>query len=296
MNLLKTSKLLFLPAAAMLTLPAYAQDAVTVARKPVSRAVMPGPAPAGQFRSNAWFLISPSQVHGPGATSCADGCYYEPADLLSIYAINSIANADGGSGITVGIVDAYYNPQTEADLKAFNAEFGLPGCTIASGCLTIVNQTGCVIGSTGCTNPGHGAYAWAPETDLDVQTVHSLAPKAKILLVVCDSASDANLYAGVQIAYANADVVSNSYGGAEDAAAESIFSASTVPLLFSAGIRAQRSSIPAPAPTWFAWAVPVFFPIQLAAALFGPTRVRGGWYRGRAALRPPAAAAVAVSR
>lgn len=241
-----------MPAATLLAQSTYAQATAS--------AVMPGPATPGTMRSHAWMLnvpfTSPALSHGPGAANCLSGCYYDPADVNSIYAIASIAHGNGGAGVTVGIVDAYYNPQTQADLNAEIAAWGLAACpssttpptalvpaTIATGCtLTIVDQTGCVIGSGSCTLPAPGLNAsWAAETDLDVQIVHSIAPNAKIILVACNNNSYLNLGAGDVIAETYANVVTNSFGGGESsgqaAALDPIFglTTTTVPVLFSAG-------------------------------------------------------------
>src|SRR5271155_2198470 len=109
MNLLKTSRLLILPVmAAALAQATYGQAASAFA-------LVPGPAAPGTMRSHAWMLSAPLAVHGTGAGSCTGGCYYFPADISQIYEVAFIANGNGGSGMTVGIVDAYYNPQTLAD-------------------------------------------------------------------------------------------------------------------------------------------------------------------------------------
>lgn len=238
MKFTKTSKLLILSVVATVFGQAmYAQNTV--------QALMPGPAASGTYRSHAWIaiVVDPSAVvHGPG-NSCgvASGniCYYKASDLQTAYAIGSIAHSNGGAGMTVGIVDAYYNSQTEADFASSNTFHGLPSCTIASGCLTIVSQTGTTC-PTGCTaNPatttGRG---WAGETNLDLAAVHSIAPNAKILLVTGNSPSFSDLGTGVLYAQANADVVTNSYGsneGAGESSFDTFYSGSSVPILFSSG-------------------------------------------------------------
>ena len=67
--------------------------------------------------------------------------------------------------------------------------------------------------------------------------VYSIAPNAKILLVIANSNLNADLYQAVQCAKANADVVSDSWGGGEFSGETSFdpdFS-SQVPILFSSG-------------------------------------------------------------
>jgi subtilase family serine protease len=236
MNISKISKLLLAAASALLSGQSiYAQS--------VGVAVMPGPTASGFARSHAWMVMStdgssPAVMHGPGqpSSSCIPSvgpCYYFPSDIVSAYAINSIANGNGGAGMTVAIVDAYYNSQTESDLGTYSSNFGLPTCTISNGCLSIVNQNGGTDLSGVNFNLG-----WAQETDLDVQTVHAIAPKAKILLIACNSNSFTDLGTGVLYAQAHANVVTNSYGANEFAGETSLdtyYSSSTVPILFSSG-------------------------------------------------------------
>ncbi|HTB11717.1 MAG TPA: S53 family peptidase [Bryobacteraceae bacterium] len=209
-------------------------------------AVMPTPIGPGMARSFAWvaWTANPNgTVRAPGQTcgSAQNVCYYLPSDITTAYATGSIASANGGAGITVAIVDAFYNSQTEADLLTYTSGTGLPTCSVASGCLTIVNQTGasCTPTPTVCSTAStFDAEGWALETDLDVQAVHAIAPNAHILLVTATNDSNVNLYAAVQYAYAHADVVTDSWGGNEqagDASEEGFFSPSTVPILFSAG-------------------------------------------------------------
>ncbi len=211
-----------------------------------SIAVVPGPVAEGVMRPHLRIsaIADPGAVlHGPGATNCdgvTNACYYLGPDLIKAYGVNLITNGNGGAGMTIAIVDAFYNSQTEADLGTFisamHSVFGitLPACTIANGCLTIVNQTG----GTNMSGVGFN-QGWAQETDLDIQTVHAIAPNAKILLVACNSASASDLFAGVVYARAHANVVSNSYGGNEFAGQASLdaiyFAGSPVPLLFSSG-------------------------------------------------------------
>jgi subtilase family serine protease len=187
----------------------------------------------GEARPFVWMIVSPDAKHGPGATSCPSNnpCYYFPADITRAYATTYIANGNGGAGRTIGIVDAFHSPNVEADLHSFSVQFSLPDCTVASGCLTIVNQVG---------GPPRAAYnaGWNVETNLDVQWAHAMAPNARILLVEGDTNSFANLGAAVTYARLNADVVSNSYGANEfagESTLDGFYSGSPVPILFSSG-------------------------------------------------------------
>lgn len=131
-----------------------------------------------------------------------------PADIQGAY---KLAGLSAGSR-TVAIVDAYGYPNAERDLGIYRAHFGLAACTRATGCLTVVNQTG---GSTlPRTNVG-----WDQEQALDLDAVSAACPSCKILLVQAKTASFANLGTAVNTAAVHAGVVaiSNSYGGGDAA-------------------------------------------------------------------------------
>lgn len=127
---------------------------------------------------------------------------FGPADLRSAYKLP----AKGGTG-TVAIVDAYGYPTAEKDLAAYRKQYGLPACTVKSGCLRVVNQQG-------RTSPlPEGDPGWGVETALDLQMASAACPSCKLLLVQGDDASLEALGAAVDTAVKlGATVVSNSYG------------------------------------------------------------------------------------
>jgi subtilase family serine protease len=143
---------------------------------------------------------------GPAATIGPAGGL-TPSDLATAYAFNSTAT---GTGQTVAIVDAYNDPNINADLQTFDTQYGLLTCSTSNGCLRVVNQTG------GATPPANDTTGWSVEESLDVETVHSVCQNCKILLVEASSSSNANLEAGVNEAVTlKASEISNSYGGPE---------------------------------------------------------------------------------
>jgi subtilase family serine protease len=98
---------------------------------------------------------------------------YTPADLKVAY--NFPTNLDG-SGQTIVIVDAFGYPEVQADLNTFDAMFGLPNTKI---------QIVCQGGVCPVFNPNDpDQVGWSSEIAEDVQTVHSLAPGAHIVLFV----------------------------------------------------------------------------------------------------------------
>src|SRR6266567_4587977 len=126
---------------------------------------------------------------------------FTPLQLQKAYGINVFQNK--GQGMTVAVVDAFGNPNVQADLNKYSATFGLPTTTVT----TVFPQ-----GQPATINEG-----WALETNLDVQMIHAIAPRAKIVVDAAVSPTLANLMGAVQDAYVNqgATVVSMSFGGAE---------------------------------------------------------------------------------
>ena len=131
---------------------------------------------------------------------------YGPADLQAAYATPS---AGAGAGRTIAIVDAYDNPNAEADLAAYRSAYGLSECSTANGCFHKVDQNG------GTAYPAANK-GWSTEISLDLQMVSAVCPNCNILLVEASSNSFANLGIAVNRAVAlGAVAVSNSYGGSE---------------------------------------------------------------------------------
>src|SRR2546421_10099380 len=76
-----------------------------------------------------------------GATPLATSVYtsgFRPADLQKVYGLTSTSTA------TVAIVDAFDNPNVEADLNVYRNRFGPSPCTsnTPNPCFTKVNQSG----------------------------------------------------------------------------------------------------------------------------------------------------------
>ena len=128
-----------------------------------------------------------------------------PARIRRAYGFSAIANQ--GAGQTIGIVDAFDDPNIAPDFTHFNSTFGLAPCTTSNGCFKKVYASG----SKPATNAG-----WALEIALDVEWAHVIAPKAKIVLVEASSNSLLALLHAVDVAVQQgASVVSMSWGGDE---------------------------------------------------------------------------------
>jgi subtilase family serine protease len=191
-----------------------------------SKPVCPGPAAFGTVRCHSHVV---TDIKGnPHATGGPSG--YGPAQFQTAY---SLPSSTAGTGQTIGIVDAYDDPNIESDLGVYSTQYGLPPCTTANGCFRKVDQTG------GTSYPRKDA-GWALEISLDVEIAHALCPNCKILLVEAKTNSFANLIAAEDYAKAHADVVSNSWGGGEfsgetTSTYDGHFNVTGKPITFSSG-------------------------------------------------------------
>jgi subtilase family serine protease len=121
------------------------------------------------------------------------------------------AAATNGANQTIAIVDAYDDPNAEADLQVYRAQFGLPVCSSGNGCFMKVNQNG-MAGSYPFPNTG-----WAQEISLDLDMASAICPNCEIVLVEANDNNGSNLYAAEDTAATTcgATVISNSWDGPE---------------------------------------------------------------------------------
>ncbi|WP_371670499.1 peptidase S8 [Streptomyces sp. NBC_00289] len=179
----------------------------------------------------------------PRAADATTPSGYGPTDLQSAYGLTSAAAANG-AGETIAIVDAYNDPNAEADLAKYRSYYGLTACTTANGCFKKVSQTG---STTSLPTSDSG---WSEEISLDLDMASAVCPKCDILLVEATSASMANLGKSVNEAVTlGAKYVSNSYGGSESSSDtsydSSYFNHPGVAITVSAGDSAYGAEYPA---------------------------------------------------
>jgi hypothetical protein len=142
-----------------------------------------------------------------GPDAAPTGVGFGPASLQSAYKLPS---STAGSGQTVAVVDAMDDPNAASDLATYRSDWGLPAC--GTGCFSKVNQNG----AASPLPAASGTSGWATEESLDIDMVSAICPLCHIILVEANSATTANLGAGVNSAVSlGADFVSNSYGGSE---------------------------------------------------------------------------------
>ena len=135
-------------------------------------------------------------------------CGYDSAELQQAYGLNPLYQQGlNGKGQTIVIVDAFGSDTILADANLFSSLNGLPQLTSSN--FQIVGTTTCGTDKADCLGGN-----WNTETTLDVEWAHSIAPGAKIVLVVGADASFANLdaanLAAVEGHFGN--VISNSFG------------------------------------------------------------------------------------
>src|ERR1019366_7589210 len=130
---------------------------------------------------------------------------FTPAQVRHAYGFDQVTNQ--GAGQTIGIVDAYDDPNAESDLGVFSAQFGLPACTSSNGCFRKIYSNG--------KKPVANAN-WAVEIALDGEWAHAIAPKGTILLIETPTHSLSDLVNGAVVAVKNgASAVSMSWTAGE---------------------------------------------------------------------------------
>jgi hypothetical protein len=154
-----------------------------------------------------------------GVTAQVTPSGYGPSDLQLAY---DLPSASAGSGATVAVVDAYDDPNAEADLATYRAQYGLPACTTANGCFEKVNQEG-QQGNYPPTPPA--GDDWTTEESLDIDMISAICPNCHILLVEADNDTDiTNLGAAEDEAVTlGAQYVSNSWGASPEPSGETSY-------------------------------------------------------------------------
>jgi subtilase family serine protease len=136
-----------------------------------------------------------------------DICGYRPPQLRTGYGLGmSVQSGNDGSGVTIGIVDAYESPTLLSDATNYTQRNDPSHVLTSSQFSDIPPAT--VQNADLCDGSG-----WYAEQSLDVESSHSMAPGADILFVGARDCFDNNLIAAEQSAIdGGAQVISNSFG------------------------------------------------------------------------------------
>ncbi|HEU0250423.1 MAG TPA: hypothetical protein VFR48_06845, partial [Solirubrobacteraceae bacterium] len=155
------------------------------------------------------------------ASECAidypSSCF-TPAQLRDAYFPGEAAEAPAGEPQTIALVDAYNDPDAEADLATYSSEFALPSCTSANGCFKQVGQSGGE-GASGLPFPktkaeletyakgtteqrlkAEEAEGWTLEISTDIEMAHAICRNCHVLLVAAKSPSYSDLEAAEETA------------------------------------------------------------------------------------------------
>jgi subtilase family serine protease len=186
-------------------------------------------------------------------------CGYAGAQLQGAYGVTGALNSgNDGSGITVGVVDAYASPTIVRDVEAYSTLHGLPA----------INGHFSQIVAPGTfnrpANKRQDPAGWSGEETLDIEAVHTMAPGADIVY-----AGSANNFQDMDAALNHlvdthrADIITNSYGWGGEALPKGyikpqndIFiqaAATGISLFFSSGDSADETGGVAgatPTPDW----------------------------------------------
>ncbi|EWM10546.1 peptidase S8 and S53, subtilisin, kexin, sedolisin, partial [Kutzneria sp. 744] len=172
----------------------------------------------GQCRS----LVVTASPGSRTPLSTADPAGYSPSELATAYSLP----ADSRSTNTIALIGAGIDGNLAADLATYRKTFGLPACTVESGCLKLLDYTG------GPQVPpqtsGQGAAVEedvATETALDVDMASAACPSCRLMYVSVpwqdaiddNDVSTGDFTAAVHTAIkAGANAVSISYGYTAD--------------------------------------------------------------------------------
>jgi subtilase family serine protease len=133
-------------------------------------------------------------LHNRGARRCKARIHVEqlearnllsftPKQIVHAYGFDQLYTKGlNGSGQTIALIDAYYDPTIAGDLVTFNSTYGLPKLDGLNGDGTFKQ-----VDLTGNKTQSPAGDDWTVETALDVEWAHAVAPKANILLVEAKS-------------------------------------------------------------------------------------------------------------
>jgi subtilase family serine protease len=173
--------------------------------EPAPPAAFQNPQPCSDYWGQKTDTKDASSLYAPyTAPQSYDICGYSPAQLRGAYGLaNSAAD---GTGVTIGIVDAYDSPTILADAQQYfqNNDHAHP--------LSSAQFIDSPPASTDLIRDCGGS-GWLTEQALDVESSHAMAPGATIHYFGAQDCNDSNLLAAENSAITSGvAVVSNSWG------------------------------------------------------------------------------------
>jgi len=149
---------------------------------------------------------TPDGTQLPDSPSAFAPCGYAGAQLQGAYGMtDAIASGNDGSGVTVGIIDAYASPTMKQDLETYSSLHGLPRPNLKE---VVAPGT-----YNRAVNKNHDPQGWAGEEALDLEAVHTMAPGANLVYIGApNNYRDMDAIMNKVVNHHLADIVSNSYG------------------------------------------------------------------------------------
>jgi subtilase family serine protease len=178
----------------------------------------------------------PTELQCYNAVPFKRRCFTPQATQASYNLGPVYANGHNGAGVTIAIVDSFGSDTIAHDLHVYDQAFNLApmcgeeGVTCAAGMPTFSQlhlqgtpPTNTIPGANTTHQEDHAF--WALEVSLDVETAHSIAPGANILLVTTPTAETLGVQGFPDMVKAEqyvvdhhlATVISQSFGSAEEA-------------------------------------------------------------------------------
>jgi subtilase family serine protease len=174
-------------------------------------------APAAFAASDAAPPVNINDVVHP--TKHPNNTLVGPYQFRQFYHLQNIDNL--GEGQTIALIGDHHNPLIEHDLVIFSQRFGLPVCTLKTGCLQQIASARASAEPSpvpGTKTPDYN------EESIDVEWAHAFAPAAHIMLVEAPSEGWPDLLLAVDAAVAHgATVVSLSLAEPERADHKQIY-------------------------------------------------------------------------
>jgi len=180
------------------------QSIATTDQEPAPPAGFRNPQPCSAYFGQKTDTADNSSLYAPYTSPLPyDICGYTPSQLRSAYGLTS---SNTGAGVTVAIVDAYDSPTLFKDTHHY---FALNDPSIPLSSSQFINdEPATVDDQTECSGSG-----WYPEQALDIESVHSMAPKADIVFVGAQDCFDNSLLSAVNTAITSgASAVTDSWG------------------------------------------------------------------------------------
>jgi subtilase family serine protease len=174
-------------------------------QEPPAPAGFRNPKPCASYWGEKTDTKDNSSLYAPYTPPASyDICGYTPAQLRGAYGVGT--GKDNGTGVTIGIVDAYDSPKLLANAQEY-FQLNDPSHPLATSQFTNVEPAKVDQQST-C-----GGSGWYPEQALDVESSHSMAPGADIMFFGAKDCFDNNLLAALNDAVTSGpSVVSDSWG------------------------------------------------------------------------------------